>query len=43
MEWSIWAIILAVILFIVGLKIAKWVLWSLAIIIAVVAGWIWIF
>ena len=43
MEWGIWGIILAVILFVVGLKIAKWIMWGLSILLILVAGYLLIF
>ena len=43
MELGFWGIILAIILFVIGLKIAKWIMWGLAIILIVVGTWMWIF
>jgi len=43
MELKFWGIIIAIILFLIGLKVAKWILWGLAIILILAAGYIWIF
>ena len=43
MELEIWGIILAVILFVVGIKIAKWIFWGISIFIILIAAGIWAF
>ena len=43
MEWGILGIILAIILFVIGLKVAKWIFWGISIVLLFIAGYLWFF
>jgi len=43
MEFGYIGIAIAVVLFLIGMKFMKWLMWGLAIAVVIVAGYFWLF